>query len=491
MAEKYYLDSEGLEALVNFINDALAQKAGKNDIPTLPNDVVRTADIANFITSNTLATTLNDYAEKSSLNNFVLQDDFNSLDSNVVDLRSSVQSLETNSATKSELENYATLNELEVVRGLATGVYHFRGNVADLNALQAIKNPAAGDVYNITSTGMNAAWTGEMWDEFGTTVDLSEYAKKDEIQALTLAQINAILYNGSSAVVSSVEGIQAMLANDEPEVTITLNKNIAAMPAMTVPTGKKVTLDLGGNSLAASNTMVRVAGGEVVLKNGTISGAGDSYNRPVVVTSGKVVVDGASVSNTRDCAISATGANAEVVIEDGKVTAQEAGVLVTSGATLTVNGGEIEGTDNSPIMGNGTPGQGNVNIVMNGGKLIAHITTPSYIACGVYMPNDGSFTMNGGEIISDGCGICMRGGQVNLNGGSIIANGESGVTGKVGDSRVVVGPYAVVYDAQSKYPAMDSLELNIGKDMILQGTDGDIDYVLQDGITANVNDERG
>jgi hypothetical protein len=41
----------------------------------------------------------------------------------------------------------------------------------------------------------------------------------------------------------------------------------------------------------------------------------------------------------------------------------------------------------------------------------------------------------------------MRGGTVNLNGGSIVATGESGVAGKVGDSRVVVGPYAVVYDA--------------------------------------------
>jgi len=88
-----------------------------------------------------------------------------------------------------------------------------------------------------------------------------------------------------------------------------------------------------------------------------------------------------------------------------------------------------------------------MNVVMNGGTLIAHIQSAGYIACGVYVPNTGSFTMNGGEIISDGCGLCMRGGQVNLNGGSIIANGASGVEGKVGDSRVVVGPYAVVYDA--------------------------------------------
>jgi hypothetical protein len=106
------------------------------------------------------------------------------------------------------------------------------------------------------------------------------------------------------------------------------------------------------------------------------------------------------------------------------------------------------------------------------------------------MPNEGSFTMNGGEIVSDGCGICMRGGTVNLNGGSIVATGESGVAGKVGDSRVVVGPYAVVYDAQSRYPAVDSLELNIAEGMILQGTDGDIDIILETGRSENINDLR-
>ena len=85
----------------------------------------------------------------------------------------------------------------------------------------------------------------------------------------------------------------------------------------------------------------------------------------------------------------------------------------------------------------------------------------------------------------------MRGGTVNLNEGTtIIATGETGVKGKVGDSRVVVGPYAVVYDANSNYPAMDTLELNIASNVTLQGTDGDIDILLADGASANINDAR-
>ena len=157
-----------------------------------------------------------------------------------------------------------------------------------------------------------------------------------------------------------------------------------------------------------------------------------------------------------------------------------------------MNGGELEGIDNCPLMGQGTAGNGGTEMVMNGGKLIAHISSAGYIACGVYMPNNGKFIMNGGEIVSDGAGLVMRAGEVELNGGSIVANGASGVSGKVGDSRVVVGPYAVVYDESAKYPgiANGEFKLTVGKNMVLQGTDGDIETLLSSGAVANIVDNR-
>jgi len=30
-------------------------------------------------------------------------------------------------------------------------------------------------------TGINAAWTGEDWDEFNSFIDLSNYVKKEEV----------------------------------------------------------------------------------------------------------------------------------------------------------------------------------------------------------------------------------------------------------------------------------------------------------------------
>ncbi len=108
------------------------------------------------------------------------------------------------------------------------------------------------------------------------------------------------------------------------------------------------------------------------------------------------------------------------------------------------------------------------------------------------MSNNGKFVMNGGEIVSDGVGLVMRAGEVELNGGSIVANGATGIKGKVGDSRVVVGPYAVVYDELAKYPGakIGEFKLTIGENMQLAGTDGDLDVLLSEGATANIVDNR-
>lgn len=427
MATKYYLDQPGLERLVDYINNSLSNKANVGDVPA---DVVVTSDLDAYALKS-------DIPESADLSSY---------------------------ATKAELEDYATDADLEALRGEVTGVYHFRGSVPDLEALQAIENPAAGDVYNIESTGMNAAWTGEVWDEFGTIVDLSPYALAEDIQAMSIPTVDSILYGGASAVVSDVAGLKAMVANDQPEVKVAMNSNMSIDNSFAVPADKKVVLDLGGNTL-------NVAGNDVVI-------------------SGELVIEGNGNVQANAWGISAIGSGAKITVNSGNFTAREAALVAQKGAALEINGGTFECTDNCPIMGQGTAGNGNVNIVMNGGQLIAHITSAGYIAAGVYMPNDGSFTMNGGEIISDGAGIVMRGGQVNLNGGVINANGATGVKGKVGDSRIVVGPYAVVYDQTAHYPAVNSMELNIGKDMVLNGTDGDISVLVDDGVTANITDNR-
>ena len=486
MANKTYLDQEGLERLVQYINDALKGKANTGDIPE---DVALKSDLADYIKADEIeAAFVNNDELAAAIANVVRDTDIADVvrDSDIADVVRSDDIADV--VRQATLEDYATNDDLDNLKTSLATVYHYRGSVDNLEALQAIENPEIGDVYNITDTGMNAGWTGEVWDYFGSIVDLTDYLTEDEVNAITIPTVDAILYGGKSAVVSDVTGLTAMLASDEPEVEAHLSENLVLDSYITVPAGKKMTLDLGGNKLSGNSYLIDCAGGDIVLKNGEVESAG----RPVRVSNGTVTINGAEVTSTADVAISATGANAKVIMNSGKVSAQESGVLVTTGAALEINGGEIECYDNCPIQGNGSNGQGDVEIVMNGGKLVAHIQSAGYTACGVYMPNTGKFVMNGGEIISDGAGLVMRAGEVELNGGSIKAEGASGVKGKVGDSKVTVGPYAIVYDESAKYPGASAGEfkLTVGKEMVLEGTDGDIDVLLSTGASANIVDNR-
>lgn len=454
MATKYYLDQPGLERLVDYINDSLDDKANVGDVPA---NVVVQSDLANYALKSEIP-------ESADLSLY---------------------------ATKAELDDYATDAELLALENKVTGVYHFRGTVANLEALQAVQEPEVGDVYNLEDTGMNAAWTGEMWDEFGTVVDLSDYMLIEDVQAMDIPTVDSILYGGKRAVVSDLAGLKAMLNNDEPEINVTLNDDIALSAMVSVPEGKKLNLNLGGNSLSASGLALYVDGGEAVISNGNV--ASNLSDAITVRNGGSVTINDANITSSSSNAISAREGN--ITVNSGNIQSQEAGLLGLKNSTIVINGGTITGLDNGPIMGNGSPAGSandgtNMNVIMNGGTLIAHIQTAGYTACGVYVPNSGSFTMNGGEIISDGCGICQRGGTVNLNGGTITATGAANAVGKVGDSRVVVGSYAVVYDANSKYPDMANLELNIANGMVLNGTDGDIQVLLADGVEANINDNR-
>lgn len=285
------------------------------------------------------------------------------------------------------------------------------------------------------------------------------------------------------------------ITNAEDGAVIKLTSDMAVEESISIPQGKSITIDLGGKEMSGANVLF-VDGGELTLKNGTVDAtSGDAVT---VRNGGKLIIDGAELVS--DGKNGASAREATIVMNSGSITSQEAGILGLKDSNIEINGGEITGIDNGPVMGNGSKSgqnQGtNMNVVMNGGKLIAHIQSSGYIACGVYVPNSGSFTMNGGEIISDGCGICQRGGTVNLLGGSIKANGASEVLGKVGDSRIVVGPYAVVYDAQSKYPDAANMELHIGANMQLESTDGAdneykyVDVLLGEGFEVNITDDR-
>ena len=395
---------------------------------------------------------------------------------------------------KAELEEkidtleQAGYDDTEVKGDIST----LQGNVADLQSdMAALPNQIDGKVSQAVSDLVGGAPEAydtlkEVADYISThgaeAADLTsrvaaletaedEYLTAEEIKALCKKVTEEVVLGKYS--VATKEDVLNALSKIEGNGTITLEEDIdLGTSRINVPEGKTLILDLAGKTIsadnAANNPLVYVYnGGELEVKGGSL----EATNSAIYAASGgKVTIADATVTSTASNAIAATGENTEVVINAGsQVNAQEFGALATTKATITMNGGTITTVDNCGLGGNGTNGQGDITINFNGGTINANITTPEYVACGIYMPNSGTLNVSGGTInATDGCGILMRAGKLNMTGGSVNATdtktaaGEpSALKGRVGDSRVVVPCAAIVYDDAAKYPGAQSGEFAV------------------------------
>ncbi len=225
--------------------------------------------------------------------------------------------------------------------------------------------------------------------------------------------------------------------------------------------------------LSEDSSTVTYAAGSIVCPAPTAN----PYAKAVVVMPGGSFVlesgilesvdsDGLFVGTKED------GTDASAVIEGGWIDANQYGIGVVSGASLTVEGGLVTAEDNAAIGGNGSEGQGEVSVAIKGGTIVGDMTEGSrnngYIAVGVYFPNSGTLSITGGEIYANGgVGILARAGVVDITGGIIVASGTTG--GKVGDSAVVVPSSGVVIDVKADYPgAADTDIVNVGGTAVVE-----------------------
>ena len=183
-----------------------------------------------------------------------------------------------------------------------------------------------------------------------------------------------------------------------------------------------------------------------------------------------IKVESGTVVSTQDIALFALGDEtgqkdipSYISITGGYVKAQEFGASPQGrGASVTVDGAAvIESLDNAAVAGHGTntseEKRGGTSITISGKCwLIGRIQSQGYAACGIYHPQQGNLTIKYSRgipniVAINGAGIVMRGGTLDYRAGNIIATGDANFTGKVGDSRVVVGTSGIVYDRDCNY----------------------------------------
>lgn len=240
---------------------------------------------------------------------------------------------------------------------------------------------------------------------------------------------------GNSIAVNGVDGVK--------DTYLTIRDSKAKGLSVDAKNNYKVsyttsgTLELTGSIRAYNGAGIKVESGTVVSKQDALFAVGD-------------------ITGQKDIA-------SYVEISGGYVKAQEYGVSPQGrGASVTVNGSAvIESLDNAAVAGNGTykdtEKRGGTSITISGKCwLIGRIQSPGYAACGIYHPQQGKLTLKYSRgipniVAVNGAGIVMRGGTLNYRAGNIIATGDANFTGKVGDSRVVVGTSGIVYDRDCGY----------------------------------------
>ena len=305
---------------------------------------------------------------------------------------------------------------------------------------------------------------------------------------LSLIPMTALAVEGDTVDVTLEDTLLSSIETAENGTTIRLTESFSVSQQITIPEGKVLTLDLNGQTLTTSDTIL--VNGNLTVMDATATvppsisddyetvtyNAGKIYNnantrdsKAVVITvrnGGQLTHNSGTLESFKNYTVAVYGEtrtanwdtpiDSTAVINGGYHVGQEGGPAVFgNGAILDISGGVIVGKDNSAVAGNGTlsntENYGGTTINITGGTLIGHITSQGYIACGIYHPQEGALNISDGTIYADGgVGILMRAGNANITGGTIISTGTT--TGKVGDNNATVSCNGVVYDESANYP---------------------------------------
>lgn len=231
----------------------------------------------------------------------------------------------------------------------------------------------------------------------------------------------AALAEGASAEVSTANELTNALNGDAAIIKLTADIEIST----TLTVSRAVTLDLNGNVLKRTDTgrVIEVQNnGNLTLTDSTPSA---THSFKVDESTKLWILDKTNGTNTVNGGV-ITGGNANANNNDG------GGVIIVSGGTFTMTGGNIVGC--TAGSGGGVDVSG--TFTMTGGS-IAGCVAAHASGGGVYVETGGAFEMSGGSIAGcvaangSGGGICNAG-TTTLSGSAKIQNCHVDVTGEGG-----------------------------------------------------------
>lgn len=263
------------------------------------------------------------------------------------------------------------------------------------------------DVTDGTSTTGTVSIKLEAVQGNAGTTDLQTYTKVANQEQLKAA-LEADDDNDAKIEVASTLELTETLEVSNKNVELVLNNNIVA------PTGDSAIVASNGKTVTISGETT--ASGVQGLKRANVSKPTitcSTDKKTTIVASGegsKVIIDGVKIVSTKGNCVSAIE-GAEVIINDAEVEAQEVCVFAREAGKITINAGTFTSKNNFVVGTNGTNGWGNNEITINGGTFNGNISSSGYIACGIYVANSDTVSVNAGTFnITNGCGILARAG---------------------------------------------------------------------------------
>ena len=147
--------------------------------------------------------------------------------------------------------------------------------------------------------------------------------------------------------------------------------------------------------------------------NGKTITAANNVNPVQVLEQGELTIKDSAVQGAIKATTPLSVERGSLILENGKISVNNTtngyGIYVSENGSVTVNGGEISSTY-APLSGNNTTGD--MNFTVNGGTLTAKYGPA------IYMPGQVNLTITDGTLNG---GISLRMGQVDISGGTINA----------------------------------------------------------------------
>ncbi len=334
-------------------------------------------------------------------------------------------------------------------------------------------NKAIGVRVDVSGTTLVDSTNNSETDPYSTIVlfqdDSADFSQNMSTFTLIARNISGLPYElDSNTAISYSEGVYYKGCLGIYDSKATSSKNSTPVP-----------LNIISDSTKYTSVSTEAELKEAVKEDGYVELKADLTLSSTVSISKNVIVNlnGHNVS-APNMAFESTGSNANVTINNGKitgkwvlesrnegtltlnnldVTAQEFCVTTEGKGTTIINSGTYTSKDNAVLGTQGTKGNGGSHIIVNGGTFNGNIQSKGYIACGIYVANSDVVEVNAGTFnITNGVGILARSGETTVSSDVVfnLTHTDGGITeGWVGDSKITVPTMVKIYqDLAANYP---------------------------------------